>query len=176
MKELQEEVSAVGQGRPMILEKDLKKMQYLKATIKETLRLYPPLPLLIPREPTQDVKLMGYDIPMGTQTIINAWAIGRDPTLWEEPEKFWPERFLNSSTDYKGLHFELLPFGSGRRGCPGIQFAIAIYELALANVIYKFDLALPNGVKGKDLDMSETVSSITLNKKSPLLVMATSRF
>ncbi|KAJ0617692.1 putative cytochrome P450 [Helianthus annuus] len=175
MKKLQQEVTEVAQGRTMIYETDLEKMEYLKATIKETLRLYPPIPLLIPRESMQDVNVMGYDIPAGTQTIVNAWAIGRDPSLWEEPDEFRPERFLNSSIDYKGLHFELLPFGAGRRGCPGVQFAIVMYELALANVIYKFDLSLPDGVKDKDLDMSET-NSITLHKRSPLLVKATPRF
>ncbi|KAI3763174.1 hypothetical protein L1987_53625 [Smallanthus sonchifolius] len=175
MKKLQQEVIEIAEGRPIILEKDLEKMQYLKATIKETLRLHVPIPLLIPRESTQDVKLMGYDIPAGTQAIINASAIGRDPTLWEEPDEFRPERFLNSPIDYKGLHFELLPFGAGRRGCPGIQFAMVVNELALANVVYKFNLALPNGMKNEDLDMSET-TGITVHKKSPLLVMATPRF
>ncbi|KAI3737369.1 hypothetical protein L2E82_27368 [Cichorium intybus] len=175
METLQQEVTKIAQGRLMILETDLDNMQYLKAVIKETLRLYPPIPLLIPRETTQDVKLMGYNIPSGTQTIVNAWVIGRDPIVWDEPNEFRPERFMNCSTDYKGLHFELLPFGGGRRGCPGISFAVIMFELALANVIYKFDLALPNGVKDKDLDMSEKVA-ITLHKKAPLLVMATPRF
>ncbi|XP_076921469.1 cytochrome P450 Tp4149-like [Bidens hawaiensis] len=175
MKKLQQEVTEVGQGKSMIYETDLEKMEYLKATIKETLRLYPAIPLLIPRESMQDVKIMGYDIPARTQVIVNAWAIGRDPTLWDEPEEFKPERFLNSSIDYKGLHFELLPFGSGRRGCPGVQFAIVMFELALANVLYKFNISLPNGVEEKDLDMSET-NSITLHKKQPLLVKATPRF
>ncbi|KAD6118911.1 hypothetical protein E3N88_10182 [Mikania micrantha] len=175
MKKLQQEATEVAQGRSMIYESDLDKMEYLKATIKETLRLYPPIPLLIPRQSMQDVKLMGYDIPAGTQTIVNAWAIGHDPTLWDEPDEFRPERFLNSSIDYKGLHFELIPFGAGRRGCPGVQFAIVMYELALANVIYKFNLELPNGVEAKDLDMSET-NSLTLHKKTPLLVIATPRF
>ncbi|XP_023733572.1 cytochrome P450 Tp4149 [Lactuca sativa] len=175
MEKLKQEVTKIAQGRSMILEKDLENMQYLKAVIKETLRMYPPIPLLIPHESTEDVKLLGYDIPAGTQTLVNAWAIGRDPTAWEEPEEFKPERFLNSSTDYKGLHYELLPFGGGRRGCPGIPFATVIFELALANVIYKFDLALPNGVKNTDLDMREKFG-ITLHKEAPLLVMATTSF
>lgn len=175
MKKLQQEATEIAQGRPTILESDLEKMQYLKATIKETLRLHAPIPLLIPRESTQDVKLMGYDIPARTQVIINASAIGRDPTLWEEPDEFRPERFLNNTIDYKGLHFELLPFGAGRRGCPGIQFAMVVNELALANLVYKFNLALPNGIKDEDLDMSET-SGITVHKRFPLLVMATPRF
>ncbi|KAL7618949.1 hypothetical protein Lser_V15G02635 [Lactuca serriola] len=155
MEKVQQEVTEIAQGRSMILEKDLEKMNYLKAIIKETLRLHTPVPLLVPRESTQDVKQLGYDIPAGTQAIVNAWAIGRDPALWEEPEEFRPERFFNSSTDYKGLHFEFLPFGGGQRGCPGIQFAIVIIELALANLIYKFDLSLPEGVTGKNMDMSE---------------------
>ncbi|CAH1419141.1 unnamed protein product [Lactuca virosa] len=175
MEKLKQEVTKIAQGRSMILEKDLENMQYLKAVIKETLRMYPPIPLLIPHESTEDVKLLGYDIPAGTQTLVNAWAIGRDSTAWEEPEEFKPERFLNSSTNYKGLHFELLPFGGGRRGCPGIPFATVIFELALANVIYKFDLALPNGVKNTDLDMREKFG-ITLHKEAHLLIMATPSF
>nr|QCP80353.1 cytochrome P450-7 [Tanacetum cinerariifolium] len=174
MKKLQEELTEVAQGRSKILEEDLEKMKYLKAVIKEALRLHPPVPLLIPRESTQDIKLMGYDIPVGTQAIINAWAIGRDPVLWEDPEVFWPERFLNNFINYKGIHFEWLPFGSGRRQCPGIQFGVVAIELALANIIYKFNFTLPNGVKNEDLDMSEE-SGLTLCRKSSLMVIASSR-
>ncbi|XP_024972067.1 cytochrome P450 71A4-like [Cynara cardunculus var. scolymus] len=169
MKKLQQEVTEIAQGRSMIPEEDLEKMEYLKAVIKETLRLHVPVPLLVPRESTQDVKLMGYDIPAGTQVIINAWAIGRDSTSWEEAIEFRPERFLKNSIDYKGFHYEWLPFGAGRRGCPGIQFGVVIVELALANIVYKFDLALPNGAKNEDLDMSETYG-IVLHRKSSLLV------
>lgn len=123
----------------MIMEEELEKSQYLKAVIKESLRLHPPAPLLLPRKSTQDVKLNGYDIPTGTQVIINAWAIGRDPVTWDDPEEFMPERFLNNSIEYNGLNFEWLPFGAGRRGCPGIQFTMVLVELALANLVYKFD-------------------------------------
>ncbi|KAJ0895930.1 putative cytochrome P450 [Helianthus annuus] len=98
---------------------------------KEGLRLHTPLPLLVPRESTEDIKLNGYDIQSGTQVLINAWAIARDPSVWEEPEEFRPERFLNSPIDYKGFGFELIPFGAGRRGCPGIQFAMVVNELVL---------------------------------------------
>lgn len=118
-------------------------MKYLKAVIKETLRLHPPIPLLVPRESTKDVKINGYDIAAGTRVITNAWAIHRDPTTWEEPEEFHPERFLNSTIDFKGQDFKLIPFGSGRRGCPGISFAIANNELVLANLLSKFNWALP---------------------------------
>lgn len=171
MKKLQQEVTKIAQGRSMISEEDLEKMEYLKAVIKEALRLHPPSPLNLPRESTQKVKLMGYDIPKGTQVIINAYAIGRDPLLWEEPEEFRPERFLNTSLDYKGNHYDWLPFGGGRRGCPGIQFSVVVLELAVANIVYKFNLALPDGVKVNDMDMSEG-TGISIHRKASLLVTA----
>nr|XP_043635902.1 cytochrome P450 Tp4149-like [Erigeron canadensis] len=175
MRKLQQEVTDVANGRSMISEEDLDKMKYLKAVIKETLRFHLPLPLLVQRETTQDVKLMGYDIAARTPVVVNAWAIARDPAVWKEPDDFKPERFLNSFIDYKGLHYEFIPFGAGRRGCPGIQFAIVVNELALANLVYKYDLALPNGKGGEELDMSE-MFGITVHKKSPLLLVATPRF
>ncbi|KAI3802523.1 hypothetical protein L1987_30656 [Smallanthus sonchifolius] len=159
----------------MITEEHLEKTKYLKAVIKESLRLHIPLPLLVQRESTQDINLMGYDIPVGTRVVINAWALGRDPSLWEEPEQFKPERFLNNSLDYKGFHYQFIPFGGGRRGCPGIQFAIAINELAIANLVYKYDLLLPDGKGGEELDMSE-ITGLTTHRKSPLLLTASPRF
>ncbi|KAI7751770.1 hypothetical protein M8C21_027103 [Ambrosia artemisiifolia] len=175
MNKLQQEVTEIAQGRAMISEEDLEKMPYLKAVIKEALRLHPPLPLLLPRISVKDVKIMGYDIEAGTQVIINAWAIGRDPALWEESNKFRPERFLNNSITYQATQFEWLPFGAGRRLCPGIQFSVPVMELALANIVYKFDMTLPNGTKNEDLDMSETFGT-AMHKKSPLLVLVTPRF
>ncbi|MFS7951325.1 putative cytochrome P450 [Helianthus anomalus] len=174
MKKLQNEITEIAQGRSMISEEDLEKMQYLKAVVKENLRLHPPVPLLLPRIATQDAKLMGYDVPSGTQVLVNVWKIGRDSTLWEEPEEFRPERFLTNAVNYKGHHFEWLPFGAGRRTCPGILFSVVILELAIANIVYKFDLALPNGVKCEDLDMSDKYG-ITVHRKFPLLVVATPR-
>ncbi|MFS7958904.1 putative cytochrome P450 [Helianthus anomalus] len=169
MKELQKEVHEIGRGKSVIAEDDLDKMPYLKAVFKEGLRLHTPLPLLVPRESTEDIKLNGYDIQSGTQVLINAWAIARDPSVWEEPEEFRPERFLNSPIDYKGFGFELIPFGAGRRGCPGIQFAMVVNELVLANLVYKFDLTLA-GEEG--MDMTET-NGITVHKKRPIVVSAT---
>ncbi|GJW60306.1 cytochrome P450 71A4-like protein [Tanacetum coccineum] len=174
MIKLQQEVTEIANGRSMITEEDLDKMKYLKAVIKESLRLHIPLPLLIQRESTQDVKLMGYDIPAGTRVVINAWAVARDPSLWEEAEQFKPERFLNSPIDYKGFHYEFIPFGGGRRGCPGIHFSLAVIELAIANLVYKFDLALPNGKGVEELDMSES-NGITTHRKIHLQLVATPR-
>ncbi|XP_049359352.1 cytochrome P450 71A3-like [Solanum verrucosum] len=169
METLQNEVRGLVQGKAEIKEDDLGNMHYLKAAIKESLRLHPPIPLLIPRESIKDVKLLGYHIPAKTQVIINAWSIGRDPLLWENPEEFRPERFLNSDIDVKGLNFELIPFGGGRRGCPGSTFAIMVNELALARIVHKFNLALP---KEEELDMTEC-TGITIRRKSPLLAIAT---
>nr|XP_017240614.1 PREDICTED: psoralen synthase-like [Daucus carota subsp. sativus] len=174
MYKLKNEVREIGRGKSRIDGDDLEQMPYLRAVIKESMRLYTPVPLLVAREAMQDVKVMGYDMKAGTQVLINAWAIATDPALWDNPEEFIPERFLNSPLDYKGLHFEFIPFGAGRRGCPGIQYAMAINELALANLVYVFDFALPYGTKFEELDMaSET--GMTVHKKSPLLVIATPR-
>nr|XP_043636636.1 cytochrome P450 Tp4149-like [Erigeron canadensis] len=175
MKKLQQEVTEVAKGRSMIIDVDLEKMPYLTAVVKETLRLHPPAPLLTPRMSTQDVKLLGYDIPEGTQVLVNAWAIGRDPALWEDPNEFRPERFLNNLIRYKGQQFNWLPFGAGRRECPGIQFGVVVTELVLANIISRFDLALPNGFKDEDLDMNETCG-IVVRRTSPLMVIPSARF
>ncbi|KAI3773598.1 hypothetical protein L1987_48128 [Smallanthus sonchifolius] len=173
MKKLQQEVTEITQGRSMISE-DLEKMPYIKAVLKESLRLHTPFPILIPRKSMQDVKLMGYDILAGTQVIINAWAIGRDPALWEKSNQFRPERFLNNSIDYQGLHFEWLPFGAGRRSCPGVHFSVPVMELALANIVYKFDMVLPNGTKNVDLDLSDA-NGMPIYRKSSLLALASPR-
>ncbi|XP_043701811.1 cytochrome P450 736A117-like [Telopea speciosissima] len=179
MKEIQEEVRGVARGEAIITEDDIEQMHYLKAVIKEALRMHPPVPLLVPRESTENSKIQGFDIPAKTTVIINAWAIGRDPVSWDEPDKFKPKRFLNDATtsniDFMGHDFQLIPFGAGRRGCPGIQFAITIVELALASLLFKFDWALPNRVSGEDLDMTET-PGIMCHLKSPLLAVATPHF
>ncbi|GAB4850680.1 hypothetical protein Ancab_039905 [Ancistrocladus abbreviatus] len=172
MKELQIEIREVVGSKVEILEDDLQKMKYLKAVIKETLRLHPPVPLLLPRESTKDVKINGYDIATGTQVIVNAWAIHRDPSSWEEPKKFRPERFLDSTVDFKGQDFQFIPFGAGRRSCPGIAFAIVIAELTIANMMHKFDWTLPTGVKIEALDTSEA-NGLTVHRSMPLLAIAT---
>ncbi|KAL0441103.1 UNVERIFIED_CONTAM: cytochrome [Sesamum radiatum] len=169
MKKLQTEVREIVKDKQDITENDLEKMLYLKAVIKETLRFHTPVPLLAPRVARKDVKIMGYDISAGTMVITNAWAIGRDPVSWDEPEKFEPDRFVNSSIDFKGLDFELIPFGAGRRGCPGIAFAMATIEFVLANLVQKFDWKLPD--KGKELGMKER-PGITLHIDVPLLAAA----
>ncbi|CAJ1952708.1 unnamed protein product [Sphenostylis stenocarpa] len=172
MQKLQGEVRNVVGDRTHITEDDLSSMQYLKAVVKETVRLHPPIPLLLPRESNKDTTVMGYGIATRTQVIVNAWAIGRDGSYWEQPLEFKPERFLNSSIDVRGHDFELIPFGAGRRGCPGITFAMIEIELVLANLVHKFNWEVPNGIMGdQTLDITETEGS-TIHRKFPLMAIA----
>ncbi|KAJ7945798.1 Cytochrome P450 [Quillaja saponaria] len=172
MQKLQNEVRGTANTKSLITEKDLDIMPYFKAVMKETVSLHPPLPLLVARESTQDVKIQDYDIAAGTITFINVWAIGTDPMFWDEPEVFRPERFVNSSIDFEGHDFQLIPFGAGRRGCPGILFALITNELVIANLVNRFDWALPDNEMGEDLDMTEW-SGVIIHKSVPLLAVAT---
>lgn len=150
-------------------ENDVTQMHYLKCVVKETLRLHPPTPLLAPRETMSSVKLKGYDIPAETMVYINAWAIQRDPEFWESPEEFLPERFENSQVHFKGQeYFQFIPFGFGRRGCPGMNFGIASVEYLLASLLYWFDWKLPE-TDTQDVDMSE-IFGLVVSKKVPLLL------
>ncbi|KAL6215558.1 hypothetical protein ACLB2K_014987 [Fragaria x ananassa] len=115
MQKAQEEVREVFNRRGVADETGIREMKYLNLVIKETLRLHPSNPLLLPRESRERCGIDGYEIPVKTKVIINAWAIGRDPKYWNEPESFTPERFLDSSIDYKGTNFEYISFGAGRR-------------------------------------------------------------
>ncbi|XP_021719925.1 cytochrome P450 71A26-like [Chenopodium quinoa] len=171
MKKLQEEVKEITGDGVDVTEDDLEHMKYLKAVVKETLRLHLSVPLLIPRQSTQDIEICGYNIPARTGVIINGWAIHRDPASWDEPEKFNPERFLNSTTDFRGHDLHFIPFGAGRRMCPGISFAMASSQLLLANLMHKFDWKLPGEAEGESVDMSESFG-ITMCRNTPLFVVA----
>ncbi|KAH0454534.1 hypothetical protein IEQ34_016458 [Dendrobium chrysotoxum] len=147
------------------------KLNYLQLVIKETLRLHTPAPLLLPRENKEMCKVMGYDIPSRTTVMVNAWAIARDPKYWDKPEVFWPERFEENHVDMKGAHFEMIPFGAGRRICPGMHFALAAVEMALACLLYYFDWEYP-AKNGEELDMSEAFG-LSIRRKTPLCLLAT---
>ncbi|KAJ4725251.1 Cytochrome P450 [Melia azedarach] len=114
--------------------------------VKATLRLHPPAPFLIPRECGERCEIIVFEIPVKTRVIVNAWAIGRDPKYWTDPDSFITERFLDHSIDYKGTNFEYIPFGSGRRICPGMSFGLASVEVSLAMLLYHFDWKLPDGM------------------------------
>ncbi|KAL0642553.1 hypothetical protein Bca4012_040843 [Brassica carinata] len=167
MKKAQDEIRTSIRIKPQerLAEEDLDKAHYLKLVVKETLRLHPAAPLLLPRETMSPIKIQGYDIPPKTLLIVNAWAIGQDPKHWMNPEEFIPERFMDCPVDYKGHSFEMLPFGSGRRMCPGMAFGIATVELGLLNLLYFFDWKLPEESKGMDMEES---GDVTIVKKTPL--------
>ncbi|KAL6313911.1 hypothetical protein AAG906_010330 [Vitis piasezkii] len=167
MEKAQAEVRRVFDGKRDINETALHELKYLNSVVKETLRLHPSVPLLLPRECRERCVINGYEIPENTKVIINAWAIAQDPDHWFEPNKFFPERFLDSSIDFKGTDFKYIPFGAGRRMCPGILFAIPNVELPLANLLYHFDWKLPDGMKHEDLDMTEEFG-LTIRRKEDL--------
>uniref|UniRef100_A0A7N0UZD0 Cytochrome P450 n=1 Tax=Kalanchoe fedtschenkoi TaxID=63787 RepID=A0A7N0UZD0_KALFE len=178
MKKVQKEIRCfVGHQTENLGEDEvaLAQLDYLRAVIKETHRMHPAGPLLFPRESTQAVNIQGYDIPAQTRVVVNAWAIGRDPRSWDHPHEFNPERFLKgdgiSTRDFKGQSFELIPFGAGRRRCPGISYANAIIEFALASLLCKFDWSLPGGAKAEDMDMTERFG-LSVVKKFPLILVA----
>jgi cytochrome P450 len=171
MKKAQAEVRINLQGKPKVTEDDLANLKYLKLVIKETMRLHPAGPLLLPREAMETCKILGYDIPKGTTVLVNAWAICRDPKHWKDPEEFKPERFESGMVDFKGTNFEYIPFGSGRRICPGMAFAEASMEIVLAALLYHFDWELPGGQNPDELDMSEKMG-LTVRRKNDLYLHA----
>jgi cytochrome P450 len=163
---------AVKGKKKTISETDIQDLTYLKMVIRETMRLHAPIPLLIPRQCREECELGGYTIPVKTQFIINAWAIARDPENWHDPERFEPERFCDTFSCIKGNEFEYLPFGAGRRMCPGISFGMASVEHTLAQLLYHFDWKLPRGMKPEDIDMTEKFG-IAAKIKNNLIVVAT---
>ncbi|KAM7526119.1 hypothetical protein LguiA_016021 [Lonicera macranthoides] len=167
MQKVRNEIDTVIGLHRKVEESDFERLPYLQAVVKETLRLHPVLPLLLPRNTTEDTKYMGYFVPKDTQVFVNAWAIGRDPAAWDDPLTFKPERFLGSDIEYKGQDFQLIPFGSGRRICVGFPLAHRVVHLTLATIIQNFDWELPAGVTPKSIDMEEKFG-LTLRKKIPM--------
>ncbi|KAL6288431.1 hypothetical protein ACE6H2_005941 [Prunus campanulata] len=174
MKKVQKELEdVVGLGR-MVEESDLGKLDYLSMVVKETMRLHPVAPLLVPHAATEDCTVNGYHIPKKSRVIINAWAIGRDPSAWTNAEEFIPERFEGSDVDVRGNHFQLIPFGSGRRRCPGIQLGLMVVQLMLAQLVHCFDWELPNNMLPEELDMTE-VFGITVARAKRLIAIPSYR-
>ncbi|KAG2702066.1 hypothetical protein I3760_06G073900 [Carya illinoinensis] len=169
MKRAQDEVRKIIGNKGRVTEIDIDHLLYIKMIMEETFRLHPPATLLLPRQTMAPFKLNGYEINAQSIMQVNTWAIGRDPQYWKNPEEFILERFIDSSVDYKGQNFEFLPFGAGRRGCPGMYMATSTIVLALANLLYCFNWKLPPGMKEEDINMEESLGlNLTTSKNTPL--------
>ncbi len=153
-------------GTDIVKESHLAHLPYLQACVKETLRLHPPGPLLLPHRALQTCQVMGYTIPKDSQVLVNMWAIGRDSTIWNDPLSFKPERFLDSSLDFNGNHFDYIPFGAGRRICPGQPLATRQVPFIVASLVHSFDWVFPDNMSSTELDMDDKFT-ITLRKKQP---------
>ncbi|KAL1558998.1 cytochrome P450 71AU50-like [Salvia divinorum] len=163
MKKLQNELEEVVGLKRMVEESDLEQLEYLDMVVKETFRLHPVGPLLIPHYSREDIKVNGYDIPKGSRILINTYAIGRDPNVWTDPEMFIPEKFIGSDIDVKGQHFQLLPFGG-----------LIQVRLIVSQLVHCFDWQLPNDMSQEELDMNEEFG-IVVSRANHLMAIPTFR-
>ncbi|KAJ9564720.1 hypothetical protein OSB04_000686 [Centaurea solstitialis] len=170
MNKLKAKLREAGKGKERIEEEDIQDLMYLKNVVKETMRLHPPIPLLMPRECRDPCVINGYHIASKTKLLVNVFAINRDPEYWKDPESFIPERFDNSPINIMGSEYEYLPFGGGRRKCPGATMGLANVELPLANLLYYFNWKLPNDVSHDELDMTELFGAAVQRKTELVLV------
>uniref|UniRef100_A0A453QNU3 Cytochrome P450 76C4 n=1 Tax=Aegilops tauschii subsp. strangulata TaxID=200361 RepID=A0A453QNU3_AEGTS len=159
MAKVRTEIDDTLGGKETIGETDAAGLPYLQAVVKEAMRLHPVAPILLPHRAVEEgVEIGGYAVPEGSTVIFNAWAIMRDPAAWERPDEFVPERFLGVAdqvVDFRGKAFEFIPFGSGRRLCPGVPMAERVVPFILASLLRAFEWRLPDGVWAEELDVSE---------------------
>lgn len=167
MLKVKNELEEVIGKNEQVTESDISRLPYLRAVVKETFRAHPAVPLLVPHKSKEDTEINGYIIPKNAQILINAWAIGRDSSTWSDPTSFTPDRFLEREADFKGQHFELLPFGAGRRICPGWPLASRMVHLMVATLVHNFEWKLDGGLKPEQVDMGEKFG-FTLQKSIPL--------
>ncbi|XP_010433602.1 PREDICTED: flavonoid 3'-monooxygenase-like [Camelina sativa] len=168
MRRAQQELDKVVGKDNIVEESHITSLPYIVAIMKETLRLYPTIPLLVPHRPTETAVVGGYTIPKNANTFINVWSIQRDPNVWDNPTEFRPERFLdNESYDFSGTDYRFIPFGSGRRICAGIALAERMVLYTLATLLHSFDWKIP---EGQVLDLKEKFG-IVLKLKTPLVAL-----
>jgi cytochrome P450 len=168
-KAMEELDRVIGQHR-WVKENDVPNLPYIDAICKEVMRLHPVAPFLVPRMAREDCKIGDYDVAKGTRVLVSVWTIGRDPAIWDEPEEFNPDRFIGKEIDVKGHDFELLPFGAGRRMCPGYSLGLKVIQISLANLLHGFKWKLPNTMEKEDVDMNE-IFGLSTPKKIPLEVV-----
>ncbi|TKY65582.1 steroid 17alpha-monooxygenase or 17alpha-hydroxyprogesterone aldolase [Spatholobus suberectus] len=154
-------------------EPQILKLPFLGAMVKETFRLHPPIPLLVPRKCDEMVNISDFKVPKNAQIFVNVWAMGRDPTIWENPKMFMPERFLDCDIDFKGHDFELIPFGAGKRICPGLPLAHRTVHLMVASLLHNFEWKLADGLMPEHMNMKEQYM-LTIKRVQPLRVQAIS--
>ncbi|KAK4481144.1 hypothetical protein RD792_012022 [Penstemon davidsonii] len=172
MTMVKHEISSVIGPNNKFEERDIDNLPYFQAVIKESLRLHPPIPFLIPRRAIRDTNFMGYFVPKNTQVFVNVWAVGRDKECWDDPFSFKPERFLGSNIDYKGQHFELIPFGAGRRMCAGLPLGHRMLHFVLGSLLHQFDWELESSVRPNCIDMNERMG-VTVGKLESLKAVPT---
>lgn len=170
----QEELDRVVGYERVLTETDFSNVPYLQCVAKEALRLHPPTPLMLPHRSNANVKIGGYDIPKGSIVHVNVWAVARDPAAWKNPLEFWPERFMEEDVDMKGHDFRLLPFGAGRRVCPGAQLGINLVTSMLGHLLHHFNWAPPHGLSPDEIDMGENPGLVTY-MRTPLQAVPTAR-
>ncbi|KAB5552128.1 hypothetical protein DKX38_009439 [Salix brachista] len=164
------ELARVIRANKKVEESDMENLPFLQAVVKETLRLHPPIPFLVPRRAIQDTDFMGYHIPKNTQVLVNAWAIGRDPDAWDDPSCFMPERFIGTKVDYRGQNLEFIPFGAGRRICAGLPLAHRVLHLILGSLLHHFDWEFEANVNPASVDRKDRLG-ITVRKSEPLMAV-----
>jgi len=167
-----DELSRVIGSRRNVEEGETGDLPYLQAVINETLRLHPPAPLLLPRQADASIEVAGYMVPKGSRVLVNVWAMGHDEHIWPDPEKFTPERFLGRAVDFRGGEFELIPFGAGRRICPGMPLAIKLVHVILGSLLNQFKWRLPADVERNGVDMAEKFG-VNVTKVVPVCAIAT---
>jgi cytochrome P450 len=171
MKGAQSELDNIVGTNRLVEESDLRNLPYMQAILKENFRIHPPIPFLVPHCSIEPSQVQGYNLPPNTRVLVNLWAMGRDLNTWEKPLQFDPNRFMQyHDIDVQGRHFELLPFGTGKRACPGRPLAFTFVQIMLARLLQSFDWSIPN-VEQEPIDMSETFG-LTLRKTKSLCVVA----
>nr|WMB80851.1 BX4 [Lamium galeobdolon] len=170
MKKAKEEIDGVIGRNRWVQETDVSQLPYIESIIMETFRLHPLATFLAPHCAINDCNVAGYDIAKGTMVLINTWSIGRDPNSWDAPEEFLPERFMREKIDALGNNFSFLPFGSGRRRCPGYKLALKMIPTTFANLLHGFNFKLVEGMKLQDICMEEEYG-LTTHPKVPLSII-----